>query len=57
MFSGLFMDLLAILGILVMCTLIAIVGLIFTFIVGGAIASIIGAFKNIGSGDNNNGST
>lgn len=45
MFSSLFFDLLSFLGVLIVCTLIAVVGIILTMVVGGTISAVIGAFK------------
>lgn len=56
MFSNLFFDLLSFLGVLVMCVLIAIVGVILTMIVGGLISAFISFFKKSDKEDNNNGS-
>lgn len=56
MFSTLFMNLLSFLGVLVLCVLITIVGVIFCMLVGGVITAMIGAFKKKDTEDNDNGS-
>lgn len=55
MFTSLFFDLLSLLGTLVLCVLIAIVGIIFCMLVGGIITAVVKAFKKSNSEDNNDG--
>lgn len=56
MFGDLFLDLLSFLGVLIVCTLIAAVGIILTMIVGGAITAAVNGFKKSNTEDKNNGS-
>ena len=56
MFTSLFFDLLSLLGTLVVCILIAIVGIIFCLLVGSIITGIVKAFKKINSEGNGDGS-
>ncbi len=55
MFGGLFLDLLSFLGVLIVCTLIAVIGIILTMIVGGAIAAAVNGFKKVNSEDKDDG--
>lgn len=55
MFSNLFFDLLSFLGVLIVCTLIAVVGIILTMVVGGVITAVIKSFRKTDK-ENDNGS-
>ena len=56
MFSNLFTDLVSFLGVLIICTLIAVVGCVLIMAIVLTIYFIISAFKNKDSEDNNGGS-
>lgn len=56
MFTKLFFDLLSFLGVLIVCALIAVVGLFLALGVGGVIAALVNSFKKNDSEDKDNGS-